>query len=151
MLIIFILSCFLILLDQLSKNFIVNHFSLGESREIIVNFFSISSHRNRGAAWGILQDSRLFFLVITVIFIAILTYYLFKQKNSLSNLDKGTFALIYGGAIGNFIDRLTRHEVVDFLDFRIFGYDFPIFNLADCFICVGVVFLLFKIYKEEEK
>ena len=151
MLIIFILACFLILLDQLSKNFIVNHFSLGESKEVIVNFFSISSHRNRGAAWGILQDSRLFFLVITVIFIAILTYYLFKQKNTLSSLDKGTFALIYGGAIGNFIDRLTRYEVVDFLDFRIFGYDFPIFNLADCFICVGVLFLLFKIYKEEDK
>ena len=149
MLIIFILACFLILLDQLSKNFIVNHFSLGESKEVIVNFFSISSHRNRGAAWGILQDSRLFFLVVTVIFIAILTYYLFKQKNTLSSLDKGTFALIYGGAIGNFIDRLTRHEVVDFLDFRIFGYDFPIFNLADCFICVGVIFLLFKIYKED--
>ena len=151
MLIIFILACFLILLDQLSKNFIVNHFTLGESKKVIENFFSISSHRNRGAAWGILQDSRLFFLVVTIIFIAILTYYLFKQKNSLSNFDKGTFALIYGGAIGNFIDRLTRHEVVDFLDFRIFGYDFPIFNLADCFICVGVVFLLFKIYKEEEK
>lgn len=149
MLIIFILACFLILLDQLSKNFIVNHFSLGENKEVIVNFFSISSHRNRGAAWGILQDSRLFFLVVTVIFIAILTHYLFKQKNTLSSFDKGTFALIYGGAIGNFIDRLTRHEVVDFLDFRIFGYDFPIFNLADCFICVGVIFLLFKIYKED--
>ena len=151
MLIIFILACFLILLDQLSKNFIVNHFVLGESKEIITNFFSISSHRNRRAAWGILQDSRLFFIIVTIIFIAILTYYLYKQRDSLSNFDKGTFALIYGGAIGNFIDRLTRHEVVDFLDFKIFGYDFPIFNLADCFICVGVVFLLFKIYKEEEK
>ena len=151
MLIIFILACFLILLDQLSKNFIVNHFVLGESKEIITNFFSISSHRNRGAAWGILQDSRLFFIIVTIIFIAILTYYLYKQRDSLLNFDKGTFALIYGGAIGNFIDRLTRHEVVDFLDFKIFGYDFPIFNLADCFICVGVVFLLFKIYKEEEK
>ena len=151
MLIIFILACFLILLDQLSKNFIVNHFSLGESKEVIANFFSISSHRNRGAAWGILQDSRLFFLVVTIIFVAILTYYLLKQKDSLSVFDKVTFALTYGGALGNFIDRLTRHEVVDFLDFRIFGYDFPIFNLADCFICVGVLFLLYKIYKEDEK
>ena len=150
MLIIFIIAGFLILLDQLSKNFIVNHFALGESKEVMVNFFSISSHRNRGAAWGILQDSRLFFIIVTIIFIAILTYYLFKQKNTLSTFDKGTFALIYGGAIGNFIDRLTRHEVVDFLDFKIFGYDFPIFNLADCFICVGVLFLLLKIYKDED-
>ena len=91
MLIIFILACFLILLDQLSKNFIVNHFSLGESKEVITNFFSISSHRNRGAAWGILQDSRLFFIIVTIIFIAILTYYLFKQKYTLSTFDKGTF------------------------------------------------------------
>ena len=150
MLLIFIATCFLILLDQLSKNFIVRHFTLGESKEIITNFFSISSHRNRGAAWGILQDSRIFFLIITILFIAVLSYYLFKQKETLNGFDKLTFALIYGGSIGNFIDRLTRHEVVDFLDFRIFGYDFPIFNLADCFICVGVVFLLFKIYREED-
>ena len=150
MLLIFIATGFLILLDQLSKNFIVRHFTLWESKEIITNFFSISSHRNRGAAWGILQDSRIFFLIITVLFIAVLSYYLFKQKETLNSFDKLTFAFIYGGSIGNFIDRLTRHEVVDFLDFRIFGYDFPIFNLADCFICVGVVFLLFKIYREED-
>ena len=149
MLIIFILACFLILLDQLSKNFIVNHFSLGESKEVIANFFSISSHRNRGAAWGILQDSRLFFLAVTVLFLAILFYYMYNKKNTLTKFDILTFSLITGGAIGNFIDRLIRHEVVDFLDFRIFSYDFPIFNLADCYICIGVVFLLIKIYKEE--
>ena len=151
MLFIFITACFLILFDQLSKNFIVNHFMLGESKEIISNFFNITSHRNRGAAWGILQDSRLFFIVVTLIFMGILSYYLFKHKGKLSSFDKITFSLIYAGAIGNFIDRLTRHEVVDFLDFRIFEYDFPIFNLADCFICIGVFFLMLKIYNEEDK
>lgn len=149
MLLIFIITCLLILLDQLSKNFIVNNFTLGESKEIISNFFSITSHRNRGAAWGILQDSRVFFLIVTAIFIVILTYYLFKQREKISSFDKYTFALIYGGAIGNFIDRLVRHEVVDFLDFNLFGYNFPIFNLADTFICIGVFFLMIKIYKEE--
>ena len=78
-------------------------------------------------------------------------HWIFKQKGKLTVVDKFTFSLIYAGAIGNFIDRLTRHEVVDFLDFRIFGYDFPIFNLADCFICVGVFFLMLKIYNEEDK
>ena len=151
MLFIFLTACFLILLDQLSKNFIVNHFTLGESKEILSNFFNITSHRNRGAAWGILQDSRLFFIVVTIIFMAILSYYLFKQKGKLTVVDEFAFSLIYAGAIGNFIDRLTRHEVVDFLDFRIFGYDFPIFNLADCFICIGVFFLMLKIYNEEDK
>ena len=138
MLIIFILACFLILLDQLSKNFIVNHFTLGESKEVIANFFSISSHRNRGAAWGILQDSRIFFIVVTIIFIAILTYYLVKQRNILSSFDKAIFSLIYGGSIGNFIDRLTRHEVVDFLDFRIFGIPAVTKRAASPAVCVSI-------------
>lgn len=149
MLYIFIFALAFILFDQGSKYYIVEKMTLGQSSEIISNFFSITSHRNRGAAWGILQDSRLFFLALTVLFLAILFYYMYNQKNTLTKFDILTFSLITGGAIGNFIDRLIRHEVVDFLDFRIFSYDFPIFNLADCYICIGVVFLLIKIYKEE--
>ena len=149
MLYIFIFALAFILFDQGSKYYIVEKMTLGQSSEIISNFFSITSHRNRGAAWGILQDSRLFFLVVTVLFLAILFYYMYNQKNTLTKFDILTFSLITGGAIGNFIDRLIRHEVVDFLDFRIFSYDFPIFNLADCYICIGVVILLIKIYKEE--
>ena len=148
MLYIFIFALAFILFDQGSKYYIVEKMTLGQSSEIISNFFSITSHRNRGAAWGILQDSRLFFLVVTVLFLAILLYYVYNRKNILTKFDILTFSLITGGAIGNFIDRLIRHEVVDFLDFRIFSYDFPIFNLADCYICIGV-FLLIKIYKEE--
>lgn len=149
MIFILIISIFLIILDQLSKYFIVGKMSLGQSNEVINNFFSITSHRNRGAAWGILQDSRYFFLAVTVIFLIILGYYIYKQKDSITKFDVLTFSLILGGALGNFIDRLVRHEVVDFLDFKIFGYDFPIFNLADCYICIGVLFLLIKIYREE--
>ena len=149
MLYIFIFALAFILFDQGSKYYIVEKMTLGQSSEIISNFFSITSHRNRGAAWGILQDSRLFFLAVTVLFLAILFYYMYNKKNTLTKFDILTFSLITGGAIGNFIDRLIRHEVVDFLDFRIFSYDFPIFNLADCYICFGVVFLLIKIYKEE--
>ena len=141
MLYIFIFALAFILFDQGSKYYIVEKMTLGQSSEIISNFFSITSHRNRGAAWGILQDSRLFFLAVTVLFLAILFYYMYNQKNTLTKFDILTFSLI--------MDRLIRHEVVDFLDFRIFSYDFPIFNLADCYICIGVVFLLIKIYKEE--
>ena len=149
MLYIFIFALAFILFDQGSKYYIVEKMTLGQSSEIISNFFSITSHRNRGAAWGILQDSRLFFLVVTVLFLAILFYYMYNQKNTLTKFDILTFSLIMGGAIGNFIDRLIRHEVVDFLDFRIFSYDFPIFNLADCYICIGVVFLLIKYIKKK--
>ena len=137
MLYIFLFALAFILFDQGSKYYIVEKMTLGQSSEIISNFFSITSHRNRGAAWGILQDSRLFFLAVTVLFLAILLYYVYNRKNTLTKFDILTFALIYGGSIGNFIDRLIRHEVVDFLDFRIFSYDFPIFNLADCIFVLG--------------
>ncbi|AME09524.1 MULTISPECIES: signal peptidase II [Gemella] len=146
---IIIFSIIFIFLDQLSKYFILNDMNLGDSKEIITNFFNITSHRNRGAAWGILQDSRYFFIVTTLIFLIILFYYIYKQREKITKFDILTFSLIVGGAIGNFIDRIIRHEVVDFLDFELFGYNFPIFNLADTFICVGVLFLLVKIYKEE--
>ena len=82
MLYIFIFALAFILFDQGSKYYIVKKMTLGQSSEIISNFFSITSHRNRGAAWGILQDSRLFFLAVTVLFLAILFYYMYNQKNT---------------------------------------------------------------------
>ena len=148
MLYIFIFALAFILFDQGSKYYIVEKMTLGQSSEIISNFFSITSHRNRGAAWGILQDSRLFFLAVTVLFLAILFYYMYNQKNTLTKFDILTFSLIMGGAIGNFIDRLIRHEVVDFLDFRIFSYDFPIFNIADSSLTIGVILIIIALLKE---
>ena len=92
MLYIFIFALAFILFDQGSKYYIVEKMTLGQSSEIISNFFSITSHRNRGAAWGILQDSRLFFLVVTVLFLAILFYYMYNQKNTLTKFDILTFS-----------------------------------------------------------
>ena len=146
---ILILALIFVGLDQFTKYIVVNNMTLGESKEIIDNFFFFTSHRNRGAAWGILQDSRLFFIITTLLFILGFMYYILKQKNKLKIFDVISFSLVIGGALGNFIDRAWRYEVVDFLDFNFFGYSFPIFNLADTFICIGVFFLLLKVYKEE--
>ncbi|MBU0278474.1 signal peptidase II [Gemella sp. zg-570] len=144
-----IISIILILLDQVSKYLILTKFNLGESVEIINNFFYITSHRNRGAAWGILENSRIFFISITIIFLISIFYYLFKNLKKFKKIDYIIFSLIVGGAIGNFIDRIRTGEVVDFLDFNLFGYDFPIFNFADTFICIGVLLLAIKIYNED--
>lgn len=147
MIYIVIFTLCLLAIDQLSKYWIVNNMEKGQSQEIINNFFSITSHRNRGAAWGILENNQIFFIVATIIFFIVLIYYANKFKHMLTKFDIISFSLLSGGALGNFVDRVHRKEVVDFLDFNIFGYNYPIFNLADCFICIGVFLILIKVVR----
>lgn len=148
MIVIVVISIILVIIDQISKKIIELNYNIGDSKEIIKNFFYITSHRNRGAAWGILQNSRYLFLFITILFLFLLFFYIYKNKVLLKINDYVMFSLIIGGALGNFLDRIIKGEVIDFLDFHIFGYDFPIFNLADTFICLGIFLLALKIYKE---
>lgn len=148
MIVIVVISIILVLIDQISKKIIELNYNIGDSKEIIKNFFYITSHRNRGAAWGILQNSRYLFLFITILFLFLLFFYVYKNKVVLKINDYVIFSLVIGGALGNFLDRIIKGEVIDFLDFHIFGYDFPIFNLADTFICLGIFLLALKIYKE---
>ncbi len=148
MIVIVVISIILFLIDQISKKIIELNYNIGDSKEIIKDFFYITSHRNRGAAWGILQNYRYLFLFITILFLLLLFFYIYKNKVVLKINDYVMFSLIIGGALGNFLDRIIKGEVIDFLDFHIFGYDFPIFNLADTFICLGIFLLALKIYKE---
>lgn len=115
-----------------------------------MDFFYITSHRNRGAAWGILQDQMIFFYIITVIVIIGIVYFLHKYGKD-SILMSVSLSLILGGAIGNFIDRLLHKEVIDFLDFIIFTYDYPIFNIADSALVIGVILLMIVTFKEEKR
>ena len=146
----YILAVIVIIIDQWTKWLIVKQMELYEQIPIIDNFFSITSHRNKGAAWGILQGQMVFFYIITVIVIIGIIYMMQKyaQQNKLLAV---ALSLILGGAIGNFIDRLFRKEVVDFLDFIIFTYDFPIFNVADSALTVGVFFFLLATFLDERK
>lgn len=133
----YLIAFVVILLDQVTKWLIVAYMNQGESIKIIENFLYITSHRNRGAAWGILQGKMWFFYIITVIVIGILVVYIQKlEKNQ--KMFGIALAFMLGGAIGNFIDRLFRKEVVDFIDTYIFTYNFPIFNVADSALVIGV-------------
>lgn len=123
---------------------------LGESITIIENFLYITSHRNRGAAWGILQGQMWFFYIITAVVIVGIVYYMVKYAKGKALLSL-SLGLLLGGAIGNFIDRLFRKEVVDFVDTYIFGYDFPIFNVADSALVVGVALLMIQMFREERE
>jgi len=136
-------------IDQLTKWIVIQKMELYESIVIIDHFFYITSHRNAGAAWGILQGQMMFFYIITIFVIIGLVYYMEKYARD-NKFTAISLSLILGGAIGNFIDRLLRKEVVDFLDVMIFKYDFPIFNVADSCLVIGVILIFISTILEEK-
>ncbi|WP_182199090.1 signal peptidase II [Paraliobacillus salinarum] len=146
----YIIAFIIIMIDQLTKWWVVANMELRESITIIENFFYITSHRNTGAAWGILAGQMGFFYIITTIVVIVIVYYI--QKYAKDSLLTGiSLALILGGAIGNFIDRLFRKEVVDFFDVYIGSYDYPIFNIADSSLVIGVILVFIATFIDEKK
>lgn len=142
----------IILLDQITKWFVVKNMQLGEKIDVINPYFSLLSHRNRGAAWGMLEGQMWLFYIVTVIVIAGIVYYFHKEAKGLP-LFGVSLMLLLGGAIGNFIDRLINGEVVDFISVLIpvINYDFPIFNIADAALSIGVGLLIVHIILDEKK
>ena len=137
----------LVSLDQYIKSIILNYFELYESKTIIDSFFSLTYVQNFGAGFSIMQNARTTFLIITPICLIGFTYLFIKSNDKLS---KTALLLMISGTIGNFIDRIVRIYVVDFLDFIIFGWDFPIFNVADIFLTIGVCLYIIALIKEEK-
>ncbi|ELK45068.1 signal peptidase II [Halobacillus sp. ACCC02827] len=140
----------LIALDQWTKWLVVTKMNLGESITIIEDFFYLTSHRNQGAAWGILQGQMWFFYIITVLVIAFVVYYL-HQYGRKSRFVGVALAFILAGAVGNFIDRVFRKEVVDFANTYIFTYNFPIFNIADSSLVIGVILIMIATFVDERR
>ena len=141
----------LIALDQLSKLAVVRYLAGGGEVAIIPGFFRLLYVENRGAAFGILQEGRPLFIVITVAVIGFLLYGIYRKRDEVRGLLRVALVLILAGAVGNFIDRLRLHFVVDFLSFRFFGHDFAVFNLADSFIVVGTILLIIHVFLGDEK
>lgn len=150
MIVYFLIATIVVAIDQLTKWLVVTKMELFEQIPIIDNFFYLTSHRNSGAAWGILQDQMIFFYIVTAIVLVGITYYMYAYAKHNTLLRVG-LALIFGGAIGNFIDRLFYQEVVDFLDFIIVNYDYPIFNIADSSLVIGVILVIIVTFKDEFK
>lgn len=133
--ILYIIAAILIIaLDQISKILTTAFFELGEVKNIIPGFLSFTYIRNEGAAFGILQGARVFFIIITVAVLLGAIYYIVKMRPQ-SPLEKCALCFIAGGAIGNFIDRAAFGYVRDFILLEFI--DFPVFNIADCFVCIG--------------
>lgn len=139
-----------LILDQFTKAYIVKTMSVGDSYSVIPGFLNITSHRNTGAAWGILSGKMGFFFLVTIIVLGLLTYFYVKEARG-HFWSQMAISLLFAGALGNFIDRMKNGEVVDFIDTYIFGYDFPIFNVADSSLTVGVILILILLLFDSKK
>lgn len=126
-----------VLIDQSSKTLIKSYLQTGESFPLISGVLHLTHIKNTGAAFGLMQDRQILFLTTAVVLIAaILVFY--RQIKEEGPWVKASLGLILGGAIGNFIDRTLNGEVTDFIDIRIW----PVFNVADSAIVVGVILLV---------
>ena len=143
------ISILLLLIDQISKILVIKFLDINSGIELIKNFFYLTYTHNTGAAFSILTGQRLLLILIAVIILILIFNYIRKNKVE-GKIEKIAFSLILGGALGNLIDRIIRGFVVDFLDFKIFGYNFPVFNLADTFIVVGVILLFITTLTRKE-
>ena len=139
-----IVALLVVIFDQLTKYYVVENFYLGESVPVIENIFHWTYILNPGAAFGMLEGSRWFFVVIAVVVLGGI-WYMKDEINEGGWMMQYGAALFGGGAIGNLIDRARSGLVVDFFDFRIW----PVFNVADIAICVGVAMILWKVLETE--
>lgn len=146
----YFITCIVLLLDQIVKIIVNNCMTLYDEIKIIPNFFSIYYVKNTGAAFSILENNTTFLIFLTVIFILIIHKYI-KNETNITKLSSISFGLILGGMFGNLIDRIIQAGVIDYLSFEFFSYGFPIFNIADIGITLGVSIMLIEMLLEKKR
>jgi len=144
-----------VLLDQVTKLYVVSHFQLHESLPVISGFFNLTYIRNPGAAFGFLSSASptfrgMFFSLVTLLAVGLILFYLIQNKVG----DRWLLlplALILAGALGNLMDRFRFGEVIDFLDVYIADYHWPAFNIADSAISIGALFLIVEMIRTRKE
>lgn len=139
---ILILCGLLVFVDQLIKLIIINNMYLYESISVIPKLLNFTFVQNDGGAFSILSGGRWFFIIAGIIGLIAITKFVLLDR-SVSKFDMTCYVLVISGIIGNLIDRIFYGSVIDYIDFRIFGYDAPIFNFADICIVIGALMLIF--------
>lgn len=146
---IFIIAVVSLFFDQITKILIGIFFNLNERVVLLKNFFAIHFIENYGAAWSIFNNRMEFLIAISLLALFVIYRFMYNFKHNKRN--NIAFGLILGGIVGNLIDRVFLGYVRDFLSFKIFSYHYPVFNLADTFIVLGVFLLIIAILKGEDK
>lgn len=131
-----------LLIDQISKILVRMYLNLYNDIVLIPNFLSLIHVKNDGAAFSILEGKTIFFILIALIVLIGIIYYI-KNKN-FKKIDYIIYGMLIGGIIGNLIDRIIYGNVTDFISFTIFNKPMPIFNLADTFICIGCILMIWR-------
>ena len=142
-----ILVIAVLIIDQITKKIVMDSMQPNQTIPIIENIFHITFVRNPGAAFGILQDQRMFFIVITSIIILVIIAIYWKLAHERNLMLTIALGLQLGGALGNYIDRIRFAYVVDFFDFRVW----PVFNVADMALVAGVILLAWQIIVKQDK
>lgn len=133
--------------DQLTKEYIGNTMQLYSSHTVIDNFFYLTYVFNTGAAWSMFEGQITFFILIAFVASIGMIYYFIKAKPN-ERITRYGLVIAFSGLIGNVIDRICFGHVRDFLDFVIFGYDFPIFNIADMGLVIGFGLIMLEMFLE---
>lgn len=134
-------SVIIFIIDQLVKLLIGFSIDLNTSVTVVDNFFYISNVHNYGAAFSILYGNRIFLVFVSIFALVFVYYYMLKNKK-FNWSDIIIYSLLIGGILGNLFDRIMYGYVVDFFDFNLFGYNFPIFNIADISIVISVFLII---------
>ena len=121
----------------------------GQSISVINGFFNITLVGNTGAAFSILSSNTILLIVISLAVLNIIYFFFIKGKK-LTIFEQVSYGLLVGGIMGNLVDRVVHMQVIDYLDFNIFGYNFPIFNLADIAIVVSMILIAIQVIKGDK-
>ena len=132
--------------DQLLKSWVASSIVLGGSKQLIPGIIELTNLLNSGAAWSIFEGQQTFFTIITIVAIIVIGYFIWQYRKNIPMLIG--LSLIMAGTIGNFIDRLRQGYVVDM--FETTFINFPIFNIADMCLTIGVIWLIICILKEKD-
>lgn len=147
---IYSIASIVIMVDLILKFIVSAKLVENDIIKVIPNFFSIYYLKNTGAAFSILQNSTVFLVILSALILLVLNNYIDKEKD-LNRRSEISLGMVIGGIFGNMIDRIINHSVTDFISFRIFNYNFPVFNIADIGITVGVFLLLISVLKDCRK
>ena len=135
-----IISLIVIIIDRILKVLVTNNFVLDARNKIIDGFFYITNCHNEGAAFSLFSGNVLFLIFITLIVLFLI--YRTINKENVNKIGVLAYGLLLGGILGNLYDRIFYGYVIDYLDFNILGYNYPIFNFADMCIVIGIILIL---------